>query len=41
MMNEILGSYFNKRVEVEGLRMKKTRLPRRIRLDRIEQIRAI
>ena len=41
MMNQILGAYFNKRVEVEGKRMKKTRLLQRIRLERLEQIRAI
>ena len=41
MMNEILGFYFNKRVEVEGKRMKKTRLLQRIRLDSIAQVRAL
>ena len=41
MMNEILGAYFNKRVQVEGKRMRKNRLLQRIRLERIEQIRAI
>ena len=41
IMNQVLGAYFNKRVEVEGKRMKKTRLLQRIRLERIDNIRAI
>ena len=40
IMNQVLGAYFNKRVEVEGKRMKKTRLLQRIRLESIAHIRA-
>ena len=41
IMNEILGAYFNKRVQVEGKRMKKIGLLQRIRLESKEQIKAI
>ena len=41
IMNEILGAYFNREVLVEGKRMKKERLLRRIRLESTEQIRAL
>ncbi len=41
LMNEILGEYFNKEVQVVGKRMKRTRLLQRIRVERKDQIRAI
>ena len=39
MIYEILGADFNRRVSVEGKRMKRARLLQRIRLERMEQIR--
>jgi len=41
IMNEVLGAYFNKEVQVEGKRMKKERLLKRIRLESREQIKAL
>ena len=41
MMNELLGAYFNKEVQVEGRRMKKERLLKRIRLESREHIKAL
>lgn len=41
IMNEILGAYFNKEVQVEGKRMKRIGLLQRIRLESKEQIKAI
>jgi len=39
MMNEVLGSYFNKQVEVSGKQLRINRAVRRIRLERMEDIR--
>ena len=41
IMNEVLGAYFNRRVEIKGKRMKKRRLLQRIRIERFDNIRAI
>lgn len=40
-MNEIVRAYFNRRVEVEGKQMKKTRLVKRILLETPDQVRAV
>ena len=41
IMNEVLGAFFNKEVQVVGKRMKKERLLRRIRLESRDQIKAL
>ena len=41
IMNEILGSFFNKKVEIEGIRMKRERLLKRILLESKENIRLL
>ena len=41
IMNEVLGEYFNKEIQVVGKRMKKERLLQRIRLESLDQITAL
>ncbi len=41
IMNEVLGAYFNKEVQVVGKRMKRERLLKRIRLESRDQIKAL